>query len=114
MSKYHVGPNGPGKCTAEEGNCPYGGDSGLENHFDTMEKAQEHYERRLSDKYRDTATVSRFSYKDEVEKTVENLVNEFGGEYWVEDDDGLGIAFNHNHYLEVSRFEGKGQMILGR
>lgn len=39
--KYHINKNGvPAVCRAKEGNCPYGGESGSENHFDTIEEAQ--------------------------------------------------------------------------
>lgn len=43
MSKTHIGPNGPGPCGAGQGRCPYGGASGLENHFDTMQDAEAAY-----------------------------------------------------------------------
>lgn len=39
MSKFHITKNGtPGKCTAQEGNCPLGGES---EHFNTIEEAQQ-------------------------------------------------------------------------
>ena len=43
MSKFHINKHGvPAVCKATKGNCPYGGESGSENHFDTQEEAQEH------------------------------------------------------------------------
>lgn len=43
MSKFHINKHGvPAPCRAKEGNCPLGGDSGNENHFDTQQEAQEH------------------------------------------------------------------------
>lgn len=40
--KYHVSTltGLPGVCRAKEGNCPYGGKSGRENHYDTFSEAQ--------------------------------------------------------------------------
>ena len=41
MSKFHINKHGvPAPCKAEKGKCPYGGESGDENHFDTLEEAQ--------------------------------------------------------------------------
>lgn len=40
--KYHVSSltGVPGICRAKDGNCPYGGESGQENHYDTFGEAQ--------------------------------------------------------------------------
>ena len=52
MSKFHINKHGvPAPCKATKGNCPYGGDSGNENHFDTQEEAQEHAKKILSAEY---------------------------------------------------------------
>lgn len=40
----HIGPNGPGECGAQNGRCPYGGESGRDLHFDTPEEAAAAYE----------------------------------------------------------------------
>lgn len=50
MSKFHSSPNGPGKCSAKDGNCPFGGASGSENHFDSMQDAEKAFEQNNSDK----------------------------------------------------------------
>lgn len=43
MSKFHINKHGvPAPCKAIKGNCPLGGESGNENHFDTQEEAQEY------------------------------------------------------------------------
>lgn len=42
MSKYHINKNGvPAPCKAQQGKCPYGGEGGTENHYNTLEEAQE-------------------------------------------------------------------------
>lgn len=42
MTKYHInGEGNPGVCSAESGNCPFGGDA---NHYSTKEKAREAFE----------------------------------------------------------------------
>lgn len=41
MSKFHINKHGvPAPCHAKEGNCPLGGSSGSENHFNNLEDAQ--------------------------------------------------------------------------
>lgn len=41
MSKFHINKHGvPAPCKATKGNCPLGGDSGNENHYNTEEEAQ--------------------------------------------------------------------------
>lgn len=41
MTKYHINKNGvPAICRAKKGNCPLGGQTGSENHFNTSEEAQ--------------------------------------------------------------------------
>lgn len=40
----HIGPQGPSKCGATVGKCPYGGPSGLENHFSNHEDAVKYYD----------------------------------------------------------------------
>lgn len=43
MSKYHINKHGvPAVCRATKGNCPLGGEGGSENHFDSLEEAQEY------------------------------------------------------------------------
>lgn len=41
-NKYHVNPEtgAPGLCRAKNGKCPYGGRSGVENHYSTFGEAQ--------------------------------------------------------------------------
>jgi len=46
--RYHLGPKGPGVCRVDVENprskgCPYGGESGSENHFATMAEAEGAY-----------------------------------------------------------------------
>ncbi|HHT97118.1 MAG TPA: hypothetical protein GXZ90_04400 [Clostridiales bacterium] len=58
MSKFHINKHGvPAPCKAKKGNCPYGGESGNDNHFDTQEEAQA---------YADKANASEHGYLPEV------------------------------------------------
>ena len=42
MAKFHINKNGvAAPCKATKGNCPYGGTTGNENHYDSLEEAQE-------------------------------------------------------------------------
>lgn len=50
MAKYHI--NGKGvsdQCGATVGSCPFGGESGVENHYDSLEAAQAAYEEQQKD-----------------------------------------------------------------
>lgn len=51
--KYHLNPEtgAPGICRAKNGNCPYGGNTGKENHFDTFGEAQIASQTLLSSKH---------------------------------------------------------------
>lgn len=52
MSKFHVnGEGATGQCGAKEGNCPFGGDSGQENHYATKAEAEDAAQAMLSEKY---------------------------------------------------------------
>ena len=42
--RFHVGPNGPGKCSALKGQCPFGGDS---EHYYTQRAAEIAYEQQM-------------------------------------------------------------------
>lgn len=55
MSKYHVNSNGEaGKCRAQKGNCPFGGET---EHYDSIEKAQAAAEKQLEQEFSDVSTV---------------------------------------------------------
>lgn len=50
--KSHIGPGGPGKCTADIRDCPFGGE---DNHFNTIKAARTEYEVRLTKAYDEVA-----------------------------------------------------------
>lgn len=52
--KSHIGPNGPGKCTATVKDCPFGGE---DNHFNTIVAARQEYEARLEKAYSEEAAT---------------------------------------------------------
>lgn len=93
MTKYHVNAKGvPAICSARNGRCPYGGDTGSENHFESKEEAQ---------KFADKMNESQFGVIPEVKdniddtmKKIQSFVNDkmmgFGDEtYSVESTDGV-------------------------
>ena len=50
--RFHIGDNGPFICKVDPSNpnsrgCPFGGESGNENHFDSMEEAKKVFESRM-------------------------------------------------------------------
>jgi len=54
MAKFHVNPESgePGDCAANKGKCPFGGENGLSNHFETHEEAEAAGQKILQTKYR--------------------------------------------------------------
>lgn len=53
MAKYHVNPNtgNTGVCKSEKGKCPFGGNSGDENHYKTAGEANQAAEKLMAEKY---------------------------------------------------------------
>lgn len=48
MAKFHINKNGvAAPCKATKGNCPYGGTTGNENHYDSLE--EEHIKQSIND-----------------------------------------------------------------
>ena len=61
-AKFHVNGKGEaGKCSASNGKCPFGGETGTENHYDTVEQAQAAAEKQLSDQHGAVTTVTNAS-----------------------------------------------------
>lgn len=66
MPKFHVGPKGnPGRCIANEGNCPYGEDA---PHYDNMDAARKGYENSQT-----TQHISLSKYSRPEHETRENV-----------------------------------------
>ena len=59
-ARFHVNSKGEaGKCSATVGACPFGGESGDENHFDTLAAAQVESERRLTEEHNPLASLKK-------------------------------------------------------
>lgn len=75
--KSHIGSNGPSRCTAQPGNCPFG-DS--DNHFNTITEARQAYTARLENAYATVTVVKKKlsekekSIRSENAKLAQNLV----------------------------------------
>lgn len=66
-TKFHISKNGtPGKCTAQEGNCPLGESS---PHFDSVEEAQIY-----ADNQNEAIEASKESFTDSNKATTENRI----------------------------------------
>lgn len=54
MSRYHINPKTgmPSVCHAQRGNCPYGGASGSEGHYESYSMAFEESQRRMSNEHK--------------------------------------------------------------
>lgn len=79
MTKWHNSDEGSGPCRAASMEaCPFSGDSGDENHFDTQEEAQEAFEKKNED--RDSARLSKSktparTFSEEESKSLYALSN---------------------------------------
>lgn len=70
-TRFHIKSNGDlGPCKARRpGNCPYGGDSGTENHFDSIEEATKAFEEKWADELVPKAVKKAPSKKTPVAKS---------------------------------------------
>lgn len=127
MSKrFHIGSNGPGECTATVKACPFGGESGSENHYDTWsdavsafhlqnsEKALESL-RKKSDKFpvevsTDSPIDLKFSNK-EIAKILEDhpaaIVLEPGRYMLMEPGEGTAYMFDEEKHPEYEHLADK-------
>lgn len=100
MAKFHIKENGePGECHAQEGNCPRGGESGSDNHFNTQEEAQAYADKKNVEEYGLTSTLNKrkrvkvnwdSEYEDELRENIEDDLGNSGKiTYFVEYRDEL-------------------------
>ena len=82
MSKFHINDNDiSGPCGAEKGKCPFGGESGEDNHYATKEEAEQRAQQMLSEKYGSFKT-SKKSKTDFVEPGDKITIPGYGTEGW--------------------------------
>lgn len=124
--RFHIGLNGPAKCTATVKACPFGGESGTENHFESRaeafsafhlqnsEKALESL-RKKSDKFPVEVTADspidlKFSNK-EIAKILEDhptaIVLEPGRYMMIEPGEGTEFMFDDEKHPEYEHLAGK-------
>lgn len=82
MIRYHINNTGNiTKCRATKEKCPFGGDTGTEEHFDTREDARAHYESKMKES---SLTVlqkktpnanNKKTTKEELDKQARELIN---------------------------------------
>lgn len=96
--KSHISPKGPDKCNAQTIDaCPFSGESGTENHFNTIEEARSEYENRMStrlftnkiqkNKYNlkfeeNNSPLTKFHYEAKVKASGKINPNELNKESW--------------------------------
>lgn len=83
MSRYHVNVNTGqvGRCGARKGNCPYGGESGGDNHYDSEVEALKAAQDVLTEKYGRFGSVERKSStrrKGSIKEKIVPAVDENG------------------------------------
>lgn len=73
MSKFHVNPEtgSVSRCRAVNGGCPFGGESGTENHFESIQEAKSTFENSMKDSI--LKTHSKQSNSKELDEVQEEL-----------------------------------------
>lgn len=62
MTKFHINAKGvPAPCKAIKGNCPFGGITGQDNHYDTIEEAQAFIDKQSEQKHGILPKISQYS-----------------------------------------------------
>ena len=91
--KYHVSSltGAPGVCRAKDGNCPYGGKSGQENHYDTFGEAHEASQRLYSKSHDILPENGKFDEEGSL-STLSQLFADIQGP----DDEGLA-SYNEDY-----------------
>lgn len=96
MSKYHINKNGvPAPCRAKEGNCPYGGMDGNEDHFDTLEEAQKHIDNENERIHGLAAKVKTSLTADEGFQKIKEMIIENNAKFSEEQQDGYDDSYNN-------------------
>lgn len=73
MTKFHINSKGvPARCNAKKGNCPFGGESGNENHFETHKEAYEFSKQLNEEKYGLFPGVDEINIFEIEEEDLEN------------------------------------------
>lgn len=91
--KSHIGPNGPDKCSAAKGKCPFGGD---EVHFNTVVEARIAYEEKMKNKTLENSLKKapvdpRVRELALLERDLTNVFNDLNSSYNYKKDHISGI-----------------------
>lgn len=98
MAKIHVSLEfGPGKCTAQEGNCPVTSATGGK-HYDTIEEAQSVHEKMLEEEYSAMASFSKQKTKAPKEKLFHVDPNRDVGRLCIAKSESLCSFKEYGHY----------------
>lgn len=113
MAKFHINKNGvPAPCNAKKGNCPLGGNSGNENHFNTAEEAQifidkeNEREFELMPEVSDKLAKPKLTSKQEIAKQAKadkEKLTKILGDYW-QKRDGTPDESMVKHCLKSSKY----------
>lgn len=82
MSKFHINKHGvPAPCKATKGNCPLGGDSGSEGHFDSKEDAQAYADKKNQQEHGITPEVLASRESSDIQVSQEDFDAAFQDSY---------------------------------
>lgn len=71
QKRFHIGSKGPSPCDASKQKCPFGGETGSDNHYPTLEKAQAAFE--TSMKSSELFTIARDTNLNEIMRLDEEI-----------------------------------------
>lgn len=103
MVKYHVNPDtgGTGLCKAIKDPCPFGGETGTDNHYNTEAEAIEAGEKLLTEKY---GTINTETRKKQKSVTINNDTVNYDEEL-LEGLSSFKIVINNKKTKFISAFE---------
>lgn len=126
MTKFHINSKGvPAPCKATKDNCPFGGNTGKKNHFDTAEEAQEFVDKQNEAKYgilSEPSKLKSLSHKIGTENALNKIAKNMSiGELrrtnkkYIEDydlDDFIDNDISQvNRFAQIRRFLGNDVVI---
>lgn len=102
MAKYHINDNGvTAECGAAKGKCPFGGVSGVENHFNTPKEARTAYEAKMKTSTFPSIPAHQTNFKNFSIEEYNEKVNAQGfltafKERALKKGEGKAVAFKSN------------------
>lgn len=102
MSKFHINAKGmPAPCNAEI-KCPFGGETGAENHFNTVKEAQDFIDMKNELEHRLLPEIQKTNVKLHSDEMLEEKMENLKTMMEVSKDDQEGLDYLSKEYYAVS------------